>query len=307
MAGVADRAFREICVELGACYVVGEMASAKGMHYNSNKTAQLLGVADAERPMAVQLFGDEPEFMAKAAVMALAYQPDALDINMGCPAPKIAGGGSGSALLKSLPLAGSIIKAVSQAVEIPVTVKIRTGWDETSLNAVEAAVIAEENGAAAITVHGRTRAQMYAPPVNLDMIAQVKRAVSIPVIGNGDIDSVDAAINMYERTGCDLVMAGRGALGAPWLFAQIAAYYKDGTRLPPPEPDERMDIMLRHIRLACLYKGEHCAMREARKHAAYYLKALPHAAALRRQASQLTHYEDLEQLARAALDSWCRG
>lgn len=303
MAGVADHAFREVCVGFGACYVVGEMASAKGMQHGSKKSAELLAITDAERPMAAQIFGDEPETMAEAARRAAAQKPDAIDINMGCPAPKIAGGGSGSALMRNLPLAAAIIRAVCAAVDVPVTVKMRRGWDDDSLCAVELAVLAEENGAAAVTVHGRTRKQMYAPPVDLATIAAVKRAVSIPVIGNGDVDSAESALRMYEQTGCDLVMVGRGALGAPWVFAQIEALLTRGARLPEPEPEEKMAVLLRQIRLACDYKGERVAMREARKHAAWYFRGWRGAAALRRQAGQLARYEDLEALARAALEA----
>ncbi len=296
MAGVADRAFREICAEFGACYVVGEMASSKGMSFNSAKTAELLAVSGRERPAAVQIFGSEPETMAKAAVMSLDYRPDAIDINMGCPAPKIAGGGSGAALMKDLGLAGNIIGAVTAAVELPVTVKFRKGWDAGSINAVGAALIAEANGAAAVTIHGRTREQFYAPPVDLNIIREVKRAVHIPVVGNGDVVSAETALRMYEITGCDLVMIGRGALGAPWVFKQIDAYLSRGERLKEPELDERMSVMLRHIKLACEYKGEYVAMREARKHVAWYLKGLKGAAALRRRACGLAHYEELEAL-----------
>ena len=305
MAGVADRAFREICAEMGACYVLGEMASAKGLTLGSAKTGELLAVTDKERPMAIQLFGSEPDIMAQAAQMAVTFRPDAIDINMGCPAPKIVGGGSGSALMKNLPLAGEVIRAVRAAVppELPVTVKIRRGWDEALCNAVEAAEIAQAAGAAAITVHGRTRSQMYAPPVDLDCIAAVKQAVSIPVIGNGDVNSVESAVEMYEKTGCDLVMVGRGALGNPWLFAQIDAYMLAGKRLPAPDWEEKMAMLCRHIRLACDYKGEYAALREARSHAAWYLKGLRGGAALRRQAGTLTVYEDLEKLAALVLES----
>lgn len=306
MAGVADRAFREICAQFGAAYVVGEMVSAKGLSYRSEKSAQLLEMGEQDRicPQAIQLFGDEPSTMAEAARTALEYRPDVIDINMGCPAPKIAGGGSGSALMKNLPLAGEIIRAVVSAVKpwgIPVTVKIRKGWDDELVNAVEAAQVAEEMGAAAIVVHGRTRKQMYAPPVDLDIIARVKRAVSIPVMGNGDVDSPERAAEMYRATGCDLVMAGRGALGAPWLFRQIAAYLEDGTLLPDPAPKEKMDIMLRHIRLACSYKGEYRAMREARSHAAHYFKGWHGAAELRCRSGRLETMRDLEELAAFAL------
>ena len=191
-------------------------------------------------------------------------------------------------------------------VALPVTVKLRKGWDETQCNAVEIALLAEKNGAAAVTVHGRTRAQMYAPPVDRRIIAEVKRAVSIPVIGNGDVDSVEAAEAMYGETGCDLVMIGRGALGAPWVFRQIAAYFQRGIRLPDPGPEEKMAILLRHIRLACSYKGEHRAMREARTHAAHYFRGWHGAAELRRRSGRLEHYEDLEALARFALEGLAR-
>ena len=303
MAGVADRAFREICVEMGACYVVGEMASAKGMGYGSRKTKQLLELGAAERPAAVQLFGDDPSAMALAAKQAEAFAPDAIDLNMGCPAPKVAGTGSGCALMRDMPLAGSIIAAAASAVALPVTVKFRKGWDDTQVNAVEFAVMAEQNGAAAVTVHGRTRAQMYAPPVDTEIIRAVKQAVRIPVIGNGGIETAEMAAEMYERTGCDLVMVGQGALGSPWIFRQIKALIERGEHLPEPELDEKMQVMLRHIALACKYKGEDVAMREARKHAGWYLRGWRGAAALRRQACTLHSFEDLEKLARLALDS----
>jgi len=301
MAGMADRAFREICVEMGACYVVGEMASSKGLVYGSSKTAELLGITEPERPMAVQLFGDDPDFMAKAVDIAARFSPNVIDINMGCPAPKITLGGAGSALLKNLPLAEEIIRAVAAASPVPVTVKLRKGWDDNSVNGVEAAVMAEGAGACAVTVHGRTRVQMYAPPVDLDIIRQVKGAVSIPVIGNGDVDSVEGALRMYSVTGCDLVMIGRGALGKPWLFRQIKSKILRGINEPEPELDEKLSVMLDHIARAVRYKGEYAAMREARSHAACYLKGMLGAAALRRQAGTLAHYEDLEKLVRQIL------
>ena len=296
MAGVADRAFREICIAQGAAFVVGEMASAKGLCYRSKKTAELLSVNDTERPMATQLFGDEPETMAEAAKIAASYNPDWIDINMGCPAPKIAGNGSGAALLKNLPLAQNIIRAAKAAVPLPITVKVRKAWEGEENVAVQMALIAEAEGAAAITVHGRTRVQMYSPPVDITAIAEVKRAVSIPVIGNGDVTCVDSAIEMYEKTGCDLIMIGRGALGRPWIFRQIKAYFERGERLPEPEWDERAAFLLRQIRMSCEYKGEYVAMREARSHASWYLKGIHGAAELRREAGKLACYEDLEKL-----------
>lgn len=297
MAGVTDRAFREICKSFGAAYMVGEMASAKGMHFSDRKTAALLGVTDAERPIAVQLFGDEPEILAEAAVKALEFQPDVIDLNMGCPAPKIAGNGGGSALMKDPVLAGKITEAVVKAVPLPVTVKFRKGWDDENVNAVEFARIMEQSGAAALTVHGRTRQQFYQPPVDLDIIAAVKQAVSISVIGNGDCVDIQSVINMYEYTKCDLVMIGRGALGSPWLFEQVARYLTSGESVPVPSLPERMEVMLRHIRLVCDYKGERQGMREVRKHAAWYMKGMRGAPAFRKQSGALCTYSDAERLA----------
>lgn len=297
MAGVADSAFRQICKEFGACYLVGEMASAKGMHYSDKKTARLLTVREQERPIAVQLFGDEPEILAEAARKALAFQPDVIDINMGCPAPKVAGNGGGSALMKNPALAARITEAVVRAVDLPVTVKFRKGWDDQSANAVEFARAIEQSGAAAVTVHGRTRQQYYAPPVDLDIIAAVKQAVSIPVIGNGDCIDLPSVMKMYEYTKCDLVMIGRGALGSPWIFRQVDRYLTDGTVLPDPSLPERMQVMLRHIKLICENKGESGGMREARKHAAWYMKGMRGAPAFRKQSGELCTYADAEKLA----------
>jgi tRNA-dihydrouridine synthase B len=252
--------------------------------------------------MAVQLFGDEPDTMAKAAQMALAYQPDAIDINMGCPAPKITGGGSGSALMKTPELAAQIIRAVRVAVDLPLTVKFRKGWDSNSVNAVEFAKMAEACGADAIAIHGRTRAQMYAPTADWAIIRQVKEAVSIPVIGNGDVDSVDSAIRMYEETGCDLVMIGRGALGSPWVFGQIRDYFFTGERTPDPCLEERMAVMLRHLTLMCQYKGESHAMREARKHVACYMKGLRGAPKFRKAAGELCTLDDVRRLIQEVKD-----
>lgn len=297
MAGVADRAFREICREFGACYAVGEMVSSKGLTYKSRKSAQLLITEGEARPAAVQLFGDDPATMAQAAELALGYKPDIIDINMGCPAPKIAKNGGGSALMRNPRLAGEIIAAVVAASSVPVTVKFRKGWDDDSVNAVEFAKMAEQCGASALTIHGRTREQMYAPPVDIEIIAAVKRAVQVPVIANGDVTDVKSCAAMYERTGADLVMIGRGALGNPWVFAQIAAYYKDGTILPPPGLEEKMRVMLKQAELACAYKTEGGAMREARKHAAWYLTGVHGAAAFRRAAGTLCTLDDLRKLA----------
>ena len=297
MAGVADKTFRELCKGFGAAYTVSEMVSAKGVSMGDKKSEELMDVSEKEHPAAVQIFGTEPEIMAQAAVSALNMKPDIIDINMGCPAPKIIKGGAGSALMKTPELAGKIIKAVSQAVDIPVTVKIRSGWDSDHINAVEMAEIAEKNGAAAVTVHGRTKEQMYAPPVNFDIIKEVKKAISIPVIGNGDIDDIFSAAKMYEDTGCDLVMVGRGALGCPWLFQQISAYMKTGNILPEPPVSQKMLIMLQHIESLCNERGEHIGMRESRKHALWYTKGLRGAAEYRRQLSHIETVDDLKRIA----------
>ncbi|HHV31579.1 tRNA dihydrouridine synthase DusB [Caproiciproducens sp. LBM24188] len=297
MAGVADRAFRELCVRFGAAYTVTEMVSSKGLQYHDKKTASLMTIGEEERPTAIQLFGDEPAVMAEAAKMAMEFGPNAIDINMGCPAPKVSGNGSGAALMKNPQLCAEIVAAVKNAVPVPVTVKIRKGWNSSSVNAVEVATLCEAAGADAITVHGRTRDQMYAPPVDWDIIRQVKQAVKIPVIGNGDVTSPQAAAQLLETTGCDLIMVGRAALGDPWIFSRINAYLSDSaTLLPLPGIHERMLVMLQHVQKMCEYKGEARAMNEARKHVGWYLKGMKNAAEFRRRAGTLECLEQLEQL-----------
>ena len=297
MAGVADRAFRELCVGYGASYVVSEMISSKGVSMGDRKSKQLSFISDIERPAAVQIFGSNPEIMAESIPMVMESKPEIIDINMGCPAPKIAGNGGGASLMKNPQLAEDIVRGVVKASPVPVTVKIRMGWDFDSINAVELAKRAENAGAAAITVHGRTKSQMYAPPVNREIIAEVKRAVSIPVIGNGDITDGFSAAKMLEETDCDLVMVGRGALGRPWVFSQINAYLEHGRILPEPPVAERMRVMVNHIKTICEYKGEYVGLREARKHAAWYTKGLHGAAEYRREIGSLSSIEQLEEIA----------
>ena len=297
MAGVADKTFRELCKDFGAAFTVSEMVSAKGVSMGDKKSGELMFISEKEHPSAIQIFGNDPETMAEAALCAAKMNPDIIDINMGCPAPKIIKGGAGSKLMQNPELAERIIKAVSEAVDIPVTVKIRTGWDNESLNAVQMAEIAEKNGAAAITVHGRTKEQMYAPPVNIDMIKNVKQAVSIPVIGNGDIDDAFSAARMYEMTNCDLVMVGRGALGKPWVFQQISAFMKTGNLIPDPPVSQRMIIMLKHIENICNDRGVKIGMREARKHALWYTKGIRGSAEYRRQMSTLESIDQLQEIA----------
>ena len=261
------------------------------------KSKQLSFISDIERPAAVQIFGSNPEIMAESIPMVMESKPEIIDINMGCPAPKIAGNGGGASLMKNPQLAEDIVRGVVKASPVPVTVKIRMGWDFDSINAVELAKRAENAGAAAITVHGRTKSQMYAPPVNREIIAEVKRAVSIPVIGNGDITDGFSAAKMLEETNCDLVMVGRGALGRPWVFSQINAYLEHGRILPEPPVAERMRVMVNHIKTICEYKGEYVGLREARKHAAWYTKGLHGAAEYRREIGSLSSIEQLEEIA----------
>ncbi|MCH5191358.1 MAG: tRNA dihydrouridine synthase DusB [Oscillospiraceae bacterium] len=297
MAGVADRAFRELCVSYGASYVVSEMISSKGVSMGDRKSKELSFLSSAERPAAVQIFGSDPNIMAQSVEKVMASRPEIIDINMGCPAPKIAGNGGGASLMKKPGLAEEIVRAVVAVSPVPVTVKIRIGWDFDSINAVEMAKRAENAGAAAVTVHGRTRSQMYAPPVNTDIIAQVKNELTIPVIGNGDITDCFSAAKMLEDTNCDLIMIGRGALGRPWVFSQINAYLEHGRVLPEPPVSERMRVMVNHIKKICEYKGEYVGMREARKHAAWYTKGLRGAAKYRQELGMLSSLEQLEETA----------
>ena len=299
MAGVADRAYRLMCKEFGATYAVSEMVSAKGICYSDRKTAELCTVTDEERPMAVQLFGSEPDFMAEAVGIVLEYKPDIIDINMGCPVPKVVGTGAGSALMKDISLAADITAAaVKAAGETPVTVKIRSGWNAESINAVEMAKALEAAGAAAIAVHGRTRDQFYSGQADLGIIRDVKAAVGVPVIGNGDVTDAASCMAMYEQTGCDLVMIGRGSYGRPFIFGEIAAA-AEGREYVPPTVEERMEIMLRHIRmmLEMSPKNEEMAMHEARKHAAWYMNGFYGSAKFRGRCYQLSSYAEAKSLA----------
>lgn len=302
MAGVSDRAYRELCVRFGAAYCVSEMVSSKALSFNSKKSEELMEISDLERPCGIQIFGDDPKCMADAAKHALENKPDIIDINMGCPAPKISSNGSGSALMKNPRLCGEIVKAVTAVTDIPVTVKIRKGWDDDSVNAVEVAKICESAGAAAITVHGRTRLQYYKPPVDYDIIRAVRESVSVPVIANGDIDSAERAKKVMDITGCDLVMIGRATLGNPWIFSQINAYLENpNVKIHTPDLEERLGVMIEHIGKMVEYKGEHMAMLQARKLVVGYFKGMKGAAALRNEAGKIKTLDDLYELRQKAL------
>lgn len=302
MAGVSDRAYRELCVRFGAAYCVSEMVSSKALSFNSKKSEELMEISDLERPCGIQIFGDDPKCMAGAAKHALENKPDIIDINMGCPAPKISSNGSGSALMKNPRLCGEIVKAVTAVTDIPVTVKIRKGWDDDSVNAVEVAKICESAGAAAITVHGRTRQQYYKPPVDYDIIRAVRESVSVPVIANGDIDSAERSKEVMDITGCDLVMIGRATLGNPWIFSQINAYLENpNVKIHTPDLEERLGVMIEHIGKMVEYKGERMAMLQARKLVVGYFKGMKGAAALRNEAGKIKTLDDLYELRQKAL------
>lgn len=296
MAGVTDFAFRRVCRELGAALTVTEMVSARALMYRDEKTKSLLYIPPEEYPCAAQIFGHEPEIMAEAAQLALELSgADILDINMGCPVGKIVKAGDGSALMQKPELAGRIVEAVAAAVSVPVTVKFRKGWDGGSVNAVEFAKICESAGAAAVAVHGRTRTQMYAGRADWDIIRDVRRAVNIPVIANGDVFSAEDAAHILRYTGCELAMAGRGSFGNPWLFWQANALFagKPVPELPPLS--ERIAAAERQIRDLAELRGEHAACMEARHHVPWYLHGVPHAGYYRQQ---LVHVETLDELRR---------
>lgn len=297
MAGVTDLPLRLLCSEQGAGMCGMEMVSAKAILYNNKNTEALLEIHPGEEGrVSLQLFGSDPKILSEMAKRIEDKPFDILDINMGCPVPKVVNNGEGSALMLQPGLAGKIISAVARAITKPVTVKIRKGFDEAHINAVEIAKIAEDAGAAAVAVHGRTREQYYTGKADWEIIARVKENVSIPVIGNGDIADGESAARMIKQTGCDGVMVGRAARGNPWLFKQIAAYLKDGTVLPKPTAGERREMMLRHARLQLEYKGEYTGVREMRKHVAWYTAGIPNSARLRQNVNMVESFEELEAM-----------
>ncbi len=296
MAGVTDVSFRILCKRQGCGLTYTEMVSAKGLHYKSDNTAVLLEIAPEERPAAVQVFGSEPELVAKAAKHAEAGGAAIVDINMGCPTPKIVKNGDGSALMKKPELVRDIVRATVKAVKVPVTVKIRKGWDEGSVNAVEIAVAAASEGAAAVAVHGRTREQFYSGTADWSIIKQVKAAVGIPVIGNGDITKPEDARRMLEETGCDAVMIGRGAQGNPWIFRRVLEYLRTGSLLPEPSHDQRIEAIITHLDMVTALKGEGIGVKEMRKHAAWYLKGIPGSARIKSEIFKMNTCAEVKAL-----------
>lgn len=296
MAGVTDLPFRLLCKEQGAGLLCMEMISAKALQYKNKNTKALLAIHPDEYPVSLQLFGSDPKIMSEMAKMIEELPFQILDINMGCPVPKVVRNGEGSALMKNPELVHEIVSAVSKAIKKPVTVKIRKGFDDDNINAVEIAKIIEDAGGAAVAVHGRTREQYYSGKADWDIIRRVKEAVSIPVIGNGDVDSAEKAKQLLDETGCDGVMVGRGARGNPWIFREIRDYLATGELPPRPSKEEVRDMMLRHTRMEIEYKGEYTGIREMRKHISWYTAGYPNSAKLRGCINEVESYQKLEEM-----------
>ncbi|WP_032507226.1 tRNA dihydrouridine synthase DusB [Clostridioides difficile] len=293
MAGVTDLPFRLICKEQGCGLLYTEMINGKALCYDDENTKKMLKIEEEEHPVAVQIFGSEPEFMGRAAEIMNDYSNEILDINMGCPAPKVVKNGDGSALMKNPKLAEEVLRAVVKNSKKPVTLKIRKGWDDNSVNAVEIAKIAEDCGISTLAIHGRTREQFYTGKADWDIIAEIKKNLSIPVIGNGDVFTIEDSINMLDKTGCDAIMIGRGAQGNPWIFKRINHYMNTGEILPEPTLNEKISTAIKHLKLAVEEHGEYVAVREMRKHIAWYLKGLRNSAKLRDEINKIEDYQEV--------------
>ncbi|MCA0664745.1 tRNA dihydrouridine synthase DusB [Clostridioides difficile] len=293
MAGVTDLPFRLICKEQGCGLLYTEMINGKALCYDDENTKKMLKIEEEEHPVAVQIFGSEPEFMGRAAEIMNDYSNEILDINMGCPAPKVVKNGDGSALMKNPKLAEEVLRAVVKNSKKPVTLKIRKGWDDNSVNAVEIAKIAEDCGISALAIHGRTREQFYTGKADWDIIAEIKKNLSIPVIGNGDVFTIEDSINMLDKTGCDAIMIGRGAQGNPWIFKRINHYMNTGEILPEPTLNEKISTAIKHLKLAVEEHGEYVAVREMRKHITWYLKGLRNSAKLRDEINKIEDYQEV--------------
>ncbi|UUV15246.1 tRNA dihydrouridine synthase DusB [Clostridioides difficile] len=293
MAGVTDLPFRLICKEQGCGLLYTEMINGKALCYDDENTKKMLKIEEEEHPVAVQIFGSEPEFMGRAAEIMNDYSNEILDINMGCPAPKVVKNGDGSALMKNPKLTEEVLRAVVKNSKKPVTLKIRKGWDDNSVNAVEIAKIAEDCGISALAIHGRTREQFYSGKADWDIIAEIKKNLSIPVIGNGDVFTIEDSINMLDKTGCDAIMIGRGAQGNPWIFKRINHYMNTGEILPEPTLNEKISTAIKHLKLAVEEHGEYVAVREMRKHIAWYLKGLRNSAKLRDEINKIEDYQEV--------------
>ena len=296
MAGVTDLPFRLLCKEMGAGLICMEMVSAKAISFHNKNTEKLMEIEEKERPVSMQLFGSDPDLIAEMAAQIEERPFDILDLNMGCPVPKVVNNGEGSALMKNPKLAAEIVRKTAKAIQKPLTVKIRKGFDEAHSNAVEMAKYLEDAGAAAIAVHGRTREQYYAGKADWEIIRQVKEAVSVPVIGNGDVTDPISAHKMMEETGCDGVMIGRASRGNPWIFRQLVEYDKTGNITERPDVAELKAMILRHARLQLQYKGEYTGIREMRKHVAWYTAGYPHSAAIRRRVNEIETIGQLEEM-----------
>lgn len=302
MAGVTDMSFRILCRRQGCGLTYTEMVSSKGLYYKSENTEELLFISDEEKPAAAQVFGSDPDVVAMAAREAMLRGAAIVDINMGCPTPKIVKNGDGSALMRRPDLVREIVRSTVKSVSVPVTVKMRKGWDDASVNAVEIASIAAEEGAAAVAVHGRTREQFYSGTADWSIIKQVKRSVNIPVIGNGDIKTPEDAKSMLEETGCDAIMIGRGAHGNPWIFSRTIEYMRTGRLLPEPSFEDRIEMVLRHLDMVTKLKGENIGVKEMRKHIAWYLKGMPGSTRVKTEIFRLSTVVQIKQVLGEYLD-----